>query len=99
MLGKQATDWAYHLWFGFGFGKFPLKITNFSIFSLRIKKFSLGRVKKYGQRRVSLLFSPGQKYDLVGSGQALSLLFVNILFILSFSTACNKIDMDWMVLA
>jgi len=27
-----------HLWFRFGFGKFPLKIPNFPIFSLRIKK-------------------------------------------------------------
>jgi len=38
---------ASHLWCGFGFGKFPLKITNFQI--------SLGWVKKCpGQRRVSL---------------------------------------------
>jgi len=27
-----------HLWFGFEFGKFPLKLSNFSIFSLRVKK-------------------------------------------------------------
>jgi len=29
-------DWVSHLWFGFG--KFPLKIPNFSIFSLQVKK-------------------------------------------------------------
>jgi len=43
-----------HLWFGIG--KFPLKMSNFSIF------FSSGQVKKYmGQRQVGLLFNAGQK--------------------------------------
>jgi len=43
-----------HSWFGFEFGKFPLKMSNFSIF------FSSGRVGKYpGQRRVGLLFTAG----------------------------------------
>jgi len=47
---------ASHLWFGFGFGKFPLKIPNISIFFHSApKKISWGRVKKYpGQRRVGL---------------------------------------------
>jgi len=27
-----------HLWFGLEFGKFPLKMSNFSIFSIRVKK-------------------------------------------------------------
>jgi len=31
-----------HLWFGFGFGKFALKMSNFSILSLRVKKISSG---------------------------------------------------------
>jgi len=45
-----------------GFGKF-------SIFSLRVKKMSLGWVKKYpGQSRVGLLFTAGQKYVWVWSG-------------------------------
>jgi len=50
-----------HLWFGFGFGKFTLKIPNFSIFSLRVKKYP-------GQRHVGLLSTASQKYALVGSG-------------------------------
>jgi len=45
--------WVSHVWFGFGFGKFPLKITNFSIFfPSDQKKIFLGWVKKYpGQRQ------------------------------------------------
>jgi len=51
-----------HLCFGVGFRKFPLKMSNFSIFSLGVKKISSGRVKKYpDQRRVGLLFTAGQK--------------------------------------
>jgi len=43
-----------HLWLGFGFGKFPLKISS-------------GQVKKYlGQRRVGLLYTASQKYARVG---------------------------------
>jgi len=30
-----------HLWFGFEFGKFPLKMSIFQLFSLRVKKKSL----------------------------------------------------------
>jgi len=59
-----------HLWFGFEFGKFPLKMSNFSIFSLQIKKISSGQVGKYpGQRRVGLLLTAGQKKARVGSGR------------------------------
>jgi len=44
-------------WFGFEFGKFPLKMLNF----LGQKIFS-GQDKKYtGQRQVDLLFTAGQK--------------------------------------
>jgi len=51
-----GSDRVSHLWFGFEFGKFPLKMSIFLIF------FSLGRVKKYlGQRQVGLLFTAGQK--------------------------------------
>jgi len=43
-------------------GKFPLETSNFSIFSIRVKKLSSCRVKKYpGQRNVGLLFTAGQK--------------------------------------
>jgi len=42
-----------HLWFGFEFGKFPLKISNFQFFSLRIKKNIFGPGKKV----------PGSKVD------------------------------------
>jgi len=64
LLSSQVS----HLWFGFG--KFPLKISNFSIFSTSGQnKISSGWVKKYPcQRRVCLLFSAGQKYAWVGSG-------------------------------
>jgi len=49
-----------HNWFGFGFGKFPQKISNFSVFSLRIKKILSGQVKKYpGQGTFGLLFTAG----------------------------------------
>jgi len=68
-VAQVGLGWVSHLWYGFGFGKFPLKIPNFSIFSFWIKKISSGRVQKYlGQRRVSLLFTASQKYAWVGSG-------------------------------
>jgi len=38
-----CLGWVSHLWFGFG--KFSLKVLNFSIFSLRVKKISSGWVK------------------------------------------------------
>jgi len=37
----NGLGWVSHLWFGLGFGKFPLTTSNFSIFSLRVKKKSL----------------------------------------------------------
>jgi len=39
-----SSGWVSHLWFGFG--KSPLKIPNFSIFSLRIKKNLIGSGQK-----------------------------------------------------
>jgi len=49
-------------WLEFGFGKFPLKMSNISIFPLGSKKNFLGQVKKYlGQRQVGFLFTAGQK--------------------------------------
>jgi len=32
-----GSGWVSHLWFGFEFGKFPLKMSNFTIFSLRVE--------------------------------------------------------------
>jgi len=58
-----------HLWIGFLFGKFPKKCQIFQFFSLRVKKISSGRNKKYPcQGQVGLLFTAGQKYARVGSG-------------------------------
>jgi len=57
-----GSGWVSHLLFGSGFGKFPPRNPKFFNFSLRVKKISLGRVKKCpGQRQVSLLFTLGQK--------------------------------------
>jgi len=57
-----GSGWVIHLWFEFKFGKLPLKMSNFSIFALQVKKISSGRVKKYpGCRRVGLLFTASQK--------------------------------------
>jgi len=52
-----------HLWFGFEFGKFPLKTSNFSIFfPSDQKKISSGWVRNWpGWRRVGLFFTAGQK--------------------------------------
>jgi len=47
---------------GLNLENFPLKRQIFQFFSLQIKKISSGRVWKYpGRRRVSLLFTAGQK--------------------------------------
>jgi len=59
-----------HLWFESGLGKFPLKIPNFSIFSLWLKKSPLVGSKSTWIR---LLFTVGQKYARVVSGQGPSL--------------------------
>jgi len=67
-VAQVGSGWVSQL--RFGFGKIPLKIPIFLIFSLLVKKISLGGVKKYsGQRRVGLLFTAGQKYMLeLGQG-------------------------------
>jgi len=65
---QVGSDQVSHLWFGFG--RFPLKISNISIFFPLDQKNSSDWVKKYpGHRQVSLLFSVGQKYTWVGSGR------------------------------
>jgi len=38
------SGWVSHLWFGFEFGKFSLKRSNFSFFPLQVKKISSGKV-------------------------------------------------------
>jgi len=58
-----------HLWFGFGFGKFPLKTSNFSIFSPFLsKKISSGWVKKYPGQGGSATYLLQVKSKWVGSG-------------------------------
>jgi len=58
-----------HLWFGFEFQKFPLKMSNFSIFSLRVKKIPLGRKVPRSKPDRTLVYC-GSK---VSSGQGPSL--------------------------
>jgi len=61
-----------HLWFGFGFGNFHLKIPIFQFFAIQVKKTSSCRVKKYpGQTRVSLFLLWVK--SMLGSGQGPSL--------------------------
>jgi len=60
--------WVSHIWLGFELGKFPLKIPNFLIFSLRMEKNSLGQVKD-----VSASYLLSVKH-MIGSGQGPSLL-------------------------
>jgi len=66
-----------HLWFGFEFGKFPLKMSNFQFFSLRVKKnlFGLGQ-KVPGSKMGWPLIYCGSKVCSagVGSGQVPSLI-------------------------
>jgi len=51
-----------HIWFKFGFGKFPLKIPNFPTFCPLDKKNLIGSGQK------GLYFTAGQKYARVRSG-------------------------------
>jgi len=52
-----------HLWFGFEFQKFPLKMSNFSNFTILVKKnlFGSGRVGKYPGRPIIYCTSKLQK--------------------------------------
>jgi len=73
-LGRVSDLW-------FGFEKFPLKIPNFSIFALWVKKISSDRFKKYlGQSRASLLFTTGQKYALVWTELLIAIQSFHLLF-------------------
>jgi len=65
-----------HFWFVFGFGKLPLKIPNFLIFSLRIQKKSywVGSKSTWVKDGLVSLLAAGQKYVRVGSGQGPSLI-------------------------
>jgi len=63
-LGQSSLVWVWVL------ENFPLKSQIFQFFLLRIKKSLRVRSKKYpDQRRVSLLFTVGQKYPRVRLGQ------------------------------
>jgi len=61
ILTRVGSSQVSHLWFGFEFVNFFLKMSNFFL-SGQKNKISSGWVKKYlGQRQVSLLFTAGQK--------------------------------------
>jgi len=61
-----------HLWFGFEFGNLPRKMSNFSIFSLRVKKNLFGSGQKVpGSKASRPLIYCGSK---VSSGQGPSLI-------------------------
>jgi len=62
-----CSGWVSNLWFGFGLGKLPLKITKFSIFCPSGKKISSGRAK---DRLASYLL---QVKSMLGSGQVPSI--------------------------
>jgi len=76
--------------FGFGIGKFPLKIPKFSIFCPSgQKKISSVWVKKNpGQSWVGLTFTAGSKYARVGSGPIFS---VRCLLTLPRSVLLNRL--------
>jgi len=59
-----------YFWFGYGFGNFPLKIPNFSIFCPADQKNIIGSGQKVpgSQPGWAFLFTLGQKYVRVGSG-------------------------------
>jgi len=61
-----------HLWFGFEFGKFPLKTSNFQFFSQKSLFGSKSTQVDGGSTsyllQVGLLFTAGQKQVRVGSG-------------------------------
>jgi len=79
-----------HLWFEFGFGKISLKMSNFSIFSLQVKKNLLGSGQKVPRSRAGQpLIYCGSK---VCSGQGPSLLD-STFFVVFF-----PIVFDWLIL-
>jgi len=63
---RLGSDQGSHLWFGFG--KFPLKTSNFSSFSSLGQKISSGRVKKSRVKGVSASYLLQAKSNL-GSGR------------------------------
>jgi len=66
-VARVGSGWVSHLWFGFEFGKFPLKTSNSILFfSLRIKKNLFGSGRKV----------PGSESTWVGGGSASYLLRV-----------------------
>jgi len=67
-LGQKNLSRVRHLWFVFGYGKFPLKIPNFPIFFPSDKKWLRVESKKYtGQKLIGLFFTAGQRYARVGA--------------------------------
>jgi len=79
-VAQVGSNWVSHFWFESKFGKFPLKIPNFSIFSLsgQTKSLQVGS-KSTGvkDRSASYLL---QVKSMLGSGQGLSLVHSTIDF-------------------
>jgi len=72
---KFDLGWVSHLWFGYGFGKFPLKMSNFSIFlPFGSKKNVIGSGWKVPRVRARSAFYLLQVKSMFGSGQGPSLL-------------------------
>jgi len=86
-----------HLWFGFEFGKFPLKMSTFSIIFPSDQKKSL-QVGSESTRVDGLLFTAGQKK--LGSGQGPSLVWVGQLLksLKTFSLFESNFDKEMLII-
>jgi len=76
-VARVGSDRVSHLWFGFEFGKFPLKISNFSIFFLSGQKniFGSGRKVPGSKAGQPLIYCESKvSSGRVGSGQGPSLI-------------------------
>jgi len=80
LLGSGRVS---HLWFGYGFGKFPLEMSNFSIFG------PSGQKKCHRVGSKSTRVSAGQKYVRVGSGRVRPHLYVKEQPCLRFKGICR----------
>jgi len=88
-----GSGWVSHLWFGFEFGKFPLKMSNFSIF------FLLGQKVPRSKAGLPLIYC-GSKVSSgrVGSGQGLALEKISVLHISDWLNRKHKTEICAFVL-
>jgi len=80
-LTRVGSGWLSHLWFGFDFGKFPIRRQIFNFFLFRLKKISSGWVKKYPGHRWSASYLLRVKSKL-WSGKVRAHLYSVVLIIL-----------------